>query len=269
MDELKSKVEEYLSKIDIHQQWISAYRTEKNGKFYENVFDYIIRVLNAPSNSIFLDAGCGTCAHSIRLATRGFFVQAVDFSEGVLKIAEINIKDKRLENKIKIQYEDILNLSFEDETFNYILCWGVLMHIPDLGKAISELTRVLKPGGFLIISESNMHSFHSIILRGLKQIAHKKKRIIKKTSSGIEHWGISSDGALLVRETNIKWLIERFKKEGFILRKHVAGQFTEAYTRVSSRLLKSLIHGFNYFWFRYIKIPYFAFGNILILKKEN
>ena len=42
---------------------------------------------------------------------------------------------------------DILNLPFEDNSFDFILCNHVLEHIEDDSKAMSELYRVLKPGG--------------------------------------------------------------------------------------------------------------------------
>lgn len=254
-------VEMYLAKPNIHQSWTNTYLTAENDKFFGLAFDYIARVLSAPRNSIILDAGCGSCAHSIRLANRGFLVRAVDFSESVLKEAEANVKAKGLETKIRIQREDILSLSFEDETFSYILCWGVLMHVPDLETAISELTRVLKPGGMLVIGENNMYSLESIIQRDPKSV--------KKTPAGIEYWRTTSDGALLTRHMNMQWLIGRFKSKGLTVKKHVARQFTERYIRFSSPLLKNLIHGFNNFWFKYIKVPYPALGNLLILQKEK
>ncbi len=279
MDASKSKlVEECLGKPDIHQQWERAFRTPENEKFKERAFDYITRIMNAPDNSTVLDAGCGICAHSVLLANRGFRVQAVDFSQSILRMAEVNVKAKGLETKIKINCENILALSFEDKTFDYILCWGVLMHIPDIEKAISELTRVLKPGGMLVISEGNMYSFQSMIHQILKKFLGKKTPAGmehqsiskgKKTPAGMEYWVDTSAGMLLIRQANIPWLIEKFKSNRFVVKKHIAGQFTEAYVIVSSQLFKNLIHSFNSFWFGYIKIPYFAFGNIIILQKEK
>ncbi|WP_445382807.1 class I SAM-dependent methyltransferase [Robiginitalea sp. IMCC43444] len=43
---------------------------------------------------------------------------------------------------------DICNLPFEDNSFDVILCNHVLEHIPDQEKALSELYRVMKPGGW-------------------------------------------------------------------------------------------------------------------------
>ena len=189
----KSKVvEKTLNKPDIHQQWEDSYRNEENEEFYEQAFDYITSVLSPQKNSTFLDVGCGIGAHSIRLAKRGFSVLAVDFSEYVLKKAELNLQNSGLIDNIQLQHENILSLSFADRTFDYILCWGVLMHIPDIEKAISELDRVLKKDGILVISEGNMFSIESIILRNLNLLLGRERATVKKTEAGLEYWSFTS-----------------------------------------------------------------------------
>lgn len=46
---------------------------------------------------------------------------------------------------------DITNITFDDNTFDVIICNHVLEHVPDDRKAMSELYRVLKPGGWAIL----------------------------------------------------------------------------------------------------------------------
>ena len=53
-----------------------------------------------------------------------------------------------LESPLADVKADICNLPFEDNAFDVILCNHVLEHIPDDTKAMHELFRVLKPGGF-------------------------------------------------------------------------------------------------------------------------
>ncbi len=53
-----------------------------------------------------------------------------------------------LESPLADVKADICNLPFEDNAFDVILCNHVLEHIPDDTKAMQELYRVLKPGGF-------------------------------------------------------------------------------------------------------------------------
>ncbi|MFN6945104.1 MAG: class I SAM-dependent methyltransferase [Cytophagaceae bacterium] len=102
INEMKSKmVEETLQVAHVHHQWKKVYHSGENEKFFEKAFDYIIYVLNAEKNSTFLHAGCGTCAYSNRLANRGFYVEAVDFSESVLEMTKVNIESKGLRGEFK------------------------------------------------------------------------------------------------------------------------------------------------------------------------
>lgn len=50
----------------------------------------------------------------------------------------------------KIRHEDMQNLSFEADTWDFIIQSDVLEHIPDPNKALAECCRVLKPGGVLL-----------------------------------------------------------------------------------------------------------------------
>src|SRR5437879_6563547 len=119
-------VQNFLARPQIHQQWNRDYRTGDNERFYEEAFHYILGVLNPPLGATFLDAGCGSCAHSVRLARRGFNVRAVDFSESALAMAQDYVNSKKLQDRIILACESLLELSFPDESFDYVLCWGVL-----------------------------------------------------------------------------------------------------------------------------------------------
>lgn len=262
------KVQSTLAKLDVHEEWEAHYRTLENEPFFELAFDYIMKVLNPPQNTTILDVGCGTCNHSIRLAKRGFYCTAVDFSEKILKKARLNVEKRGLETRITIKQEDITSLSFKDEKFDYILCWGVLMHIPDLEKALSEVSRVLKPNGAIIISEGNMYSIQSLALRNIiNPLLRRKRPIVEYTLAGMEYWIDTTAGPLFVRQTNMGHLISLLEKNGLVARRCVAGQFTELYTSISNCTLRHIVHAWNNKWFKYIKLAYPAFGNIIIADK--
>jgi ubiquinone/menaquinone biosynthesis C-methylase UbiE len=270
MDDLRStEVESLLNKAAIHQLWSDQYRNSKSEVFADRVFDRITKVLNAPARPVVLDAGCGSGDHSIRLANRGFLVHAVDFSEPVLAKARLNVSANQLTNQITIHRANLRSLPFKDSAFRYILCWGVLMHIPDLDKAISELVRVLEPGGTFIISDNNMYSLQGMIRFVLKRLLGMGRSLVKKTPAGIEYWYRNDGDALLIRQTNMRWLIHELESNGFVVKAHFSGQFTDLYTSVSSPVMERLIQGFNYLWFKYVKTPYLAAGNILIAQKAN
>lgn len=261
------QVENLLARPVKHRQWERDYRTPDNEGFYERAFTRILSVLKPPSGARFLDVGCGSCAHSVRLARRGFNVHAVDFSESALGMARANIKFRGLEERITVARENLLALSLPDASFDYVLCWGVLMHIPEVGRAVSELARIVRPGGTIIISEGNQSSLEAAAARNLKRLLGKEKANKRETPAGVEYWMESGGGALVTREANISWLIARFEEHGLRLRKRVAGQFSESYTRLSAKPLKTLVHGFNRFWFSQVKWPSPAFGNIILMRK--
>src|SRR5688572_9544786 len=149
-DPISKEVESLLKNADIHQRWWNDYfRNPQNRAFYDQAFAYISSFLKAPSHSNMLDAGCGTCSHSIRLANHGFLVHAVDLSRPVLTTAKVNVSANQLNQQIGIYCANLRSLPFKDSTFQYALCWGVLMHIPDLDTTLSELCRVIKPAGTL------------------------------------------------------------------------------------------------------------------------
>jgi ubiquinone/menaquinone biosynthesis C-methylase UbiE len=268
-DDSSKLVENCLAKPEIHRQWASVYRTADNEAFFEAAFDHIVRVLEPSTGARFLDVGCGSCTHSLRLARRGFDVLAIDVSESVLEMAREKVQASGMEDRIRLQRMNLCALTFSDASFACILCWGVLMHVPDVGRAISELARVLRPGGMLVVSEGNMHSLEAIGLRSLKLLLGREKAEVRRTPAGIEYWMIGSGDALLTRQANVRWLIKQFESEGLTLLSRTAGQFSESYTRVSAPLIKRLIHRFNNSWFKHVRLARPAYGNILLLKKRE
>ncbi|MBA7650733.1 hypothetical protein ES703_58544 [subsurface metagenome] len=98
---------------------------------------------------------------------------------------------------------------------------------------------------------------------------NREKVIAKHTRFGIEYWTTSPVGPLLTRRTNIRRLIRALEEKGLVVRKHVSGEFTQLYTMLPTRLLRSLVHAFNRFWFSYIRLACPALGNIIILDKRT
>lgn len=64
------------------------------------------------------------------------------------KLKNLEYTTTDLESPLADVKADICNLPFEDNSFNVILCNHVLEHIPDDTKAMKELYRVIKPGGW-------------------------------------------------------------------------------------------------------------------------
>jgi malonyl-CoA O-methyltransferase len=107
------------------------------------------------------DIGCGTGRHAVRLAAAGAKVTAVDFSEAMLQRARAK---SGAETVTFIRHDLTERLPLESAGFDRAFCFLVLDHIPDPGKFFSELRRLCRLGGFVVVSV--MHPAMS--LRGVQ-----------------------------------------------------------------------------------------------------
>lgn len=97
---------------------------------------------------LLLDAGCGTGWFSKWALERGARVISSDIGINLLKEA-------RTKGSIHLVCGDLLYLPYSENQFDYIICSEAIEHTIDPRKAVSELTRVLAPGGGLIITVPN------------------------------------------------------------------------------------------------------------------
>lgn len=106
-----------------------------------------------------LDAGCGIGDIGVRIAEElGSHVVAVDTSPRMVQIA----KERGLEASLA----DVQQLPFADGEFDCVLAAWVIYHVPDRQAAISELARVLRPGGRLVaatLAEENLHEIWDLL----------------------------------------------------------------------------------------------------------
>jgi ubiquinone/menaquinone biosynthesis C-methylase UbiE len=97
-----------------------------------------------------LDAGCGNgrhCKYILRRADSDARISAFDISQRMLKRANRRLKSRR------IQYvaADLTRLPYADDYFDAIVCGWVLEHLPDPKPGLRELTRILSPGGKMLL----------------------------------------------------------------------------------------------------------------------
>ena len=100
-----------------------------------------------------LDAACGTGRHARLLVDRGHEVVGIDLTPEMLSRAAANVPEASF-----IQ-GDLRDVPAPDEHFDVVVCGLALAHLADLGAAVSELARVLKRGGRLLVSV--LHPFQA------------------------------------------------------------------------------------------------------------
>jgi ubiquinone/menaquinone biosynthesis C-methylase UbiE len=91
-----------------------------------------------------LDLGCGPGIYMGELRRRGFEVVGLDGSKDMLEIARKHNPDAELHQG------SVERLSFSDASFDVVFCIEVLRYLPDARACMSEMARVLKPGGVCI-----------------------------------------------------------------------------------------------------------------------
>lgn len=94
-----------------------------------------------------LDVGCGTGMATAHLHGLGADIAGVDLSPGMLDIA------RRTCPEVDFAEASMLALPHADATFAGVVAWYSTIHVPDdlLPTAVSELARVLPPGGHLLL----------------------------------------------------------------------------------------------------------------------
>ena len=141
-------------------------------EFRYSLQDYMHEVFHFDKykNKRVLDLGCGSGIDSVEFARNGALVISVDFTDRAIMLTEKLFKENRLSGKVV--KADILNLPFDNDTFDLVYSFGVLHHIPDIERALSEISRVLKPHGELSImlynKDSILYGYSIIYLRGVR-----------------------------------------------------------------------------------------------------
>ncbi|MCQ2222595.1 MAG: bifunctional demethylmenaquinone methyltransferase/2-methoxy-6-polyprenyl-1,4-benzoquinol methylase UbiE [Bacteroidaceae bacterium] len=83
----------------------------------------------------------------------GVEIIGADLSEGMMAVGREKVRKLGLDNVITFQKEDCLHLSFEDNRFDAVTVAYGVRNFQDLEAGLSEMLRVLKPGGHLLILE--------------------------------------------------------------------------------------------------------------------
>lgn len=105
-----------------------------------------------------LDLATGTADLAIELAKRNphAHIVGIDFSEKMLEIGKEKVKQQGLESQIELRLDDAAALPFDVNSFDAVTVAFGVRNFEDLGKGLSEISRVLRPGGQATILEFSM-----------------------------------------------------------------------------------------------------------------
>jgi 2-polyprenyl-3-methyl-5-hydroxy-6-metoxy-1,4-benzoquinol methylase len=112
---------------------------------------FLDRVAAAWPGGKALDLGCGTGVVTHALAWRGLEVVGVDHSPEMLEIGRRKLAEAGV--SATLETGDVRDLRFADGEFDCVTIQGLLHHLEELEPCLREAVRVLRPGGFLYVSE--------------------------------------------------------------------------------------------------------------------
>jgi len=127
-----------------------------------------------------LDAGCGSGELAAKLIDRGYDAHGLDIAEPMIHFARTRFGSHRF------QVGDIENIPFPDNTFDAVVCLGVVEYLDSDDQALREISRILKPAGIALLATPNanapLHRFDQLLLslrpkyRSATGIAHRTYR---------------------------------------------------------------------------------------------
>lgn len=155
-----------------------------------------------PEEKSALEVGCGGGILTEEIACLGFFTTGIDPSEQSITTAS----EHSTERGLKINYMTGIgeSLPFSDQLYDMVFCCDVLEHVQDLPKVISEISRVLKPGGVFIYDTFNRTFLSKLVV--IKVLQDWKRWAIMPPH--LHEWGMfikPEELEELLHQNNLSW----------------------------------------------------------------
>jgi 2-polyprenyl-6-hydroxyphenyl methylase / 3-demethylubiquinone-9 3-methyltransferase len=181
------------------------------------------------SGKLALEVGCGGGILCEEIARLGIDVTGIDPSEQSIKCAVNHAGENRLSVKYLVAAGE--NIPFNDKCFDIVFCCDVLEHVHDLPQVISEISRVMKPGGLFIFDTINRTLISNIV--AIKILQNWKRWAL--LPANLHVWD------MFIRPMELKALLllndlEMKEKKGIIPDTSVLKIFSYLHQRASGKL---------------------------------
>ena len=147
--------------VNSTQFWTGDPRKIGTGEFFDTVsafirknYEHRYRLIDTESAKFpggrVLEIGCGVGWESIAWAQNGMDIHSIDLSPAAIELAQKNFEHNHLKGDLRLGNAE--DLPFEDESFDIVTSLGVLHQTESTERAVSEVYRVLKPGGHAVVT---------------------------------------------------------------------------------------------------------------------
>ena len=128
-----------------------------------------------------LEIGLGEGAESEQLIRRGALWSGLDLTEESVDRVRTRLTTRGLPFE-DLRQGSVLDIPWQDDTFDLVFSHGVLHHVPDIRRAQAEIHRVLRPGGTLVAMLYARHSLnYHVSIRLVRRAAVAAAYPLRKT----------------------------------------------------------------------------------------
>jgi SAM-dependent methyltransferase len=246
----------------IHEDWRGVYRSDpRQHRFDEAIYAWLFEKLRPVGR--WLDAGCGSGEHTVRLAGRSEGVLAIDVSPYAVNLAQQNVESCGLAGLVQVRCCGLEDAS-ETGAVDHAHCRGVLMHVPEWRSALANICRAVRPGGYVVLFEGNFHSLEALLVRLVRRVQRRRSRMTR-TEDGLEFWSERDGRPFLVRMTD-RAILEREMRANDVVPLFSRTTALVDLNRFPARL-RSSISVLNQLWYRF-NLP-FGSGFLIVGRKQS
>ena len=195
--------------------------TEVNLAFAERA----VELAAANGHQNILDIGTGTARIPIvmeQIATKAVRILGIDLSSEMLKVAEKNVSDAGLGDRITLRVVDAKKLPFGVGEFDMVISNSLVHHIPEPGVFFSEVARVVNPSGSIFIRDlmrpGSIEELNTLVQQYAGEADEYQQKLfrdslhaaltIPEVQDLVRRSGI--EGARVVQSTDRHWSVEKF-----------------------------------------------------------
>jgi ubiquinone/menaquinone biosynthesis C-methylase UbiE len=166
-----------------------------------------------------LDVACGTGTTSLYLADKyDCRVTGFDISDDLINIANKSLEENDRNGRIKFEVANAFEIPYPDNTFDVVISQAFFILIDEKEKALKEIARVLKPGGYL--GSLELAWFRNPTKEAYEELLEKTCNNFIPRVVGFDEWEEFFRSEALTHTTTKKHpmtssMLDMFKTEGF------------------------------------------------------
>lgn len=175
----------------------------------------VIKMVGATQPKKILDIATGTGDLAIMMATLNpVKIIGLDISAGMLDVGRQKISKQSLSEKIEMVLGDSENIPYENDSFDAITVAFGIRNFESLEKGLSEILRVLKPGGIFVILETSVpekfpfkqgyHLYTGYIMPFIGRLFSKDKSAYSYLSESAHHFPFGQALNNILQKTGFK-----------------------------------------------------------------